>query len=272
MESAGSADSAAQPYRFNAKEDQSFTGVPLLDYGARFYNPTIARWASPDPLAEKYYSISPYAFCNNNPVRYLDPDGRYFDDSNEKKAQRYESKLERKSLKLSKKAERLDNKGKDSRDLIERSEELKKSAQDIRDMRNDTNTEYLFLKAQEPKSDFLDVNEAGDEKIAMYSCNFDTLVHEVRHGGQHAREELNIVNKSNYMVEHEVEAYRAQYSWTGRFACLYFNPSDNDPSVQIFKLWNIPYIKAINHISSINNNFVSHIMENGYYLYPPIWR
>ena len=69
---------AAQPYRFNAKEDQSFTGVPLLDYGARFYNPTLARWTSPDPLAEKYYSVSPYAFCNNNPVSYVDPDGMDF--------------------------------------------------------------------------------------------------------------------------------------------------------------------------------------------------
>ena len=58
------ADSIEQPYRFNAKEDQSFTGVPLLDYGARFYNPTIARWTTLDPLAEKYYSISPYTFCN----------------------------------------------------------------------------------------------------------------------------------------------------------------------------------------------------------------
>ena len=66
---------AAQPYRFNAKEDQSFTGVPLLDYGARFYNPTIARWTTMDPLAEKYYSVSPYAFCNNNPVNLVDPDG-----------------------------------------------------------------------------------------------------------------------------------------------------------------------------------------------------
>ena len=35
-----------------------------------------ARWATPDPLADKYYSTSPYAFCNNNPVNFVDPDGR----------------------------------------------------------------------------------------------------------------------------------------------------------------------------------------------------
>jgi hypothetical protein len=35
-----------------------------------------SRWLSPDPLAEKYPWISPYAFCLNNPIRYIDPDGR----------------------------------------------------------------------------------------------------------------------------------------------------------------------------------------------------
>jgi hypothetical protein len=29
-----------------------------------------------DPLAEKYYSVSPYAWCLNNPVKYVDTDGR----------------------------------------------------------------------------------------------------------------------------------------------------------------------------------------------------
>ncbi len=35
-----------------------------------------ARWISVDPLAEKDAHISPYVYVQNNPVRYMDPDGR----------------------------------------------------------------------------------------------------------------------------------------------------------------------------------------------------
>ena len=34
---------------------------------------------TPDPLSEKYYDVSPYAFCNNNPVNFVDPNGKYID-------------------------------------------------------------------------------------------------------------------------------------------------------------------------------------------------
>ena len=61
---------------FNGKEEQVIGNIGLIDYGARFYDPDLSRWTTPDPLAEKYYSISPYAFCNNNPVNFVDPDGR----------------------------------------------------------------------------------------------------------------------------------------------------------------------------------------------------
>ena len=72
-------------FRYNSKEKQFRFGTPYIDYGARQYDPVLGRWFAQDPLSEKYYGISPYAFCAGNPVKYLDPDGRYFDDDNEKK-------------------------------------------------------------------------------------------------------------------------------------------------------------------------------------------
>ncbi len=69
-------DKNTQPYKYNGKELDQLFGVNLYDYGARQYDPALARFTSMDPLAEKYYSISPYTYCLNNPVRFIDPDGR----------------------------------------------------------------------------------------------------------------------------------------------------------------------------------------------------
>ena len=62
-------------YRYNGKEEQSGFGLPYLDYGARLYDPATGRWVTQDPLSEKYYGISPYAFCAGNPMKYVDADG-----------------------------------------------------------------------------------------------------------------------------------------------------------------------------------------------------
>ena len=62
-------------FHFNGKESQEFAWIPYLDYGARYYSPDATRWTTMDPLAEKYYFISPYAFCSNNPVNFVDMDG-----------------------------------------------------------------------------------------------------------------------------------------------------------------------------------------------------
>ena len=64
-------------YRFNGKERHDWAGYPYIDYGARMYNPLIGSWLSPDPLADKYTSTSPYVFCAGDPVNYVDPDGSF---------------------------------------------------------------------------------------------------------------------------------------------------------------------------------------------------
>ena len=92
-----SSTTPAQPtirYRFSGKEiaGQSIgasapagtpaaaVGNPYLDFGARLYDPRTASWLAHDPLAEKYYGISPFAYCAGNPVNLIDPDGQDFLD------------------------------------------------------------------------------------------------------------------------------------------------------------------------------------------------
>nr|WP_320036897.1 DUF6443 domain-containing protein [uncultured Bacteroides sp.] len=71
-------------YGYNGKELDRMHGLDLYDYGARHYDPAIGRWGVMDPLAEKYYSISPYAYCVNNPIRFVDPNGKKIVDVNKK--------------------------------------------------------------------------------------------------------------------------------------------------------------------------------------------
>jgi RHS repeat-associated protein len=68
-------DQGVQPYKFGDKELDRSNGLDFYDFVWRQYDPTLMRFTTPDPLAEKYYAISPYAYCMNNPVRYTDSTG-----------------------------------------------------------------------------------------------------------------------------------------------------------------------------------------------------
>lgn len=65
----------AQPYKYNGKELDAKKGLNWYDYGARHYDAALGRWHVVDPLVEKYYSISPYVYCLNNSIKYIDPTG-----------------------------------------------------------------------------------------------------------------------------------------------------------------------------------------------------
>ena len=71
--SAGTADTSGNRYRFTGKELGDETG--LYDFSARFLQTSLGRFTTIDPLAEKCPNISPYAYCNGNPVNFVDPDG-----------------------------------------------------------------------------------------------------------------------------------------------------------------------------------------------------
>jgi RHS repeat-associated protein len=71
---------AKNKYLYNGKElqDDVFAGSSLnwFDYGARFYDPQIGRFTTMDPMANKYYRWNPYCYVLNNPLKYIDSDGR----------------------------------------------------------------------------------------------------------------------------------------------------------------------------------------------------
>ena len=65
-----------QPYKYNGKELDTKKGLNWYDYGARRYDAVLGRWHKIDPMTEKYYSVSPYAYCSSNPVNAIDYQGK----------------------------------------------------------------------------------------------------------------------------------------------------------------------------------------------------
>jgi RHS repeat-associated protein len=100
VERASAASNIDIPYRFTGKERDEETG--LYYYGARYLDPKTSRWLSTDPALSEYIPGAPindevkkknenlpgmggvfntvnlhlYHYAGNNPVKYLDPDGR----------------------------------------------------------------------------------------------------------------------------------------------------------------------------------------------------
>ena len=69
-------NAGTQPHKYNGKEFDHTHGLDWYDYGARNYDAALLQWTSVDPFAAKYYNISPYAYCHNNPMIMIDPDGK----------------------------------------------------------------------------------------------------------------------------------------------------------------------------------------------------
>ena len=71
----------AHPWKYNSKEFVEMHGLDEYDSKARWYYPAICRTTTMDPLAEKYYPTSPYAWCGNNPIRNVDRNGKWIESA-----------------------------------------------------------------------------------------------------------------------------------------------------------------------------------------------
>ncbi len=62
-------------YRYNNKEREQGFDLKYLNYGARFYDASIGRFTSVDPIGETMPFSSAYSYGFNNPIKYIDAFG-----------------------------------------------------------------------------------------------------------------------------------------------------------------------------------------------------
>ena len=68
-------NAGVQPYKYGTKELDRQNGLDWYDSQARQQDPLVPRFTTIDPMSEKYYNISPYAYCAGNPIKFVDPTG-----------------------------------------------------------------------------------------------------------------------------------------------------------------------------------------------------
>ncbi|MDU1890980.1 MAG: hypothetical protein E6767_09845 [Dysgonomonas sp.] len=241
---------------YNTKTKQI---VKVLDKDSTTIDISAATAAmSVDPLCEKYYWISPYVYCANNPIKYIDPTGMWYNDANEKEAQKQEKALNKLYTDLYKQAWKIEAKGGDASDVYARIGEISNSINDILDMRNNADTEFRYAKASNKDNpagkDNPTIDGLGTSVVTMYvEGNMGSKAHEGRHGGDVARGTLTL---ANYNVNHEVSAYQAQYGATGNINYIQVNELNQrlayNTGIQ-------PPISQINNMNAITPAFVNSI-------------
>jgi len=229
------AEQGKQPYKYNGKELDQMNGLNQYDYSARYYDPAIARFTTMDPMAEKYYSVSPYAYCNNNPVNLVDPTGMIWDEASIAAVNGLKESLKNRITSLEEYKVRIQN-SLNSNDLND--SEIEKYSNELTAVNDMTSNVQTSLKDVDRLGDdqkhtyVLTSNKSGENgyvqkgtngKINIVSNGEDLTVHEITHVRQSLDAgKLNFDLKNNKLqytspnvavqANEEAEAYQKQYS------------------------------------------------------------
>ena len=184
-------------YKFTGKEKDEETGFNY--FGARYYYDELSIWLSVDPMAHKYPSLSPYNYCANNPIKYIDPDGMKIDP-----ASKAEWKNQRRRLKQLRNNEYPGVKKEAIRRTLKTMSTLKKSKQMYSLNKNDEGINKTSLVQ----------NEDGSYTIQFsFDCE-GGLTHELVHGQQFEDRKLGFDKTSKkplaYDIFDEIEAFTVQ--------------------------------------------------------------
>ena len=197
-----------QPYKFGNKELDQMHGLNQYDIEARYYDPPTGRFTTIDPMAEKYYSISPYVYCANNPLRFIDPTGMVIDSASVADWERQRNTILDRMADLN----LVENGGfQKNKDRII---SLLKTLGDMKTLEN--STDIYSLSAVNGYAGELRYDISTGKIIIEYT-NTSNFVHEVTHGVQYERGEIGFHTQTGNSVAQdlwdEVGAYRAQYSY-----------------------------------------------------------
>lgn len=209
------------PYLFNAKELDEETG--MYYYGARYYDPRLSLWMSVDPLVELYRSISPYAYVANNPIIYIDPDGRKIDPESQEEWDTQKQHIIDKRDNLQSEINKLNT------EAVEKgwsAENLAKKIGNKQDRVSGLNTVISNLAALEESTQTYSLNSGATDNKTSYDATTGNIVisysgtalfaHEATHAGQFETGEIAFTSNGSSLAQDvydEVASFKVQWAY-----------------------------------------------------------
>ena len=242
-----------QPCRFGGKELITANGLNEYDFGARQYYTAVPGFTRIDPMAEKYPWLSPYLYCANNPVNFVDPSGMVWKYPEE--AKQLQRNIDVRIASYQKESATHEGKNEDSSskisDLNERIKTLEGCKSDIDILGDDNSHTYVFARTD---GDGLHMVRSGDDGLVYIETSQDALsIHEVTHVRQSIEsgglvfnskgelensglKETKHMRKIQKIADNEVEAYKNQFA---------FNPSAMPKKVSNIGSIDVHYVGSL---------------------------
>ncbi|MCK9560193.1 MAG: RHS repeat-associated core domain-containing protein [Candidatus Marinimicrobia bacterium] len=206
----------------------------LYYFGKRYYDPAIGRWLSVDPIADKYPSLSPYNYCANNPLKYVDLSGDSIDISSLTTEQLEALKKQLTILMQSKNFSRAWS-------TLSSSKTIYKIAI------NSSQTESALY---DPKSN----NQGSGGTLSFKGLSFlfsiNAFSHELYHSYQH--DQMGLSNSTGIEVEAQLFA-NSIATQVGRWDQYIFLGGNADYNLAMNTLFNNPKLDNKSWRSAINN-------------------
>ena len=241
----------------------------LVNMNARLYDPALGRFLNPDPevqLPDITQSYNRYSYCLNNPLRYADPTGMFFDKDNQILYSKYLAQIQRQKDFYVSYVSQLDNEIARA-GFYEKIAELSKSCNDLETLKNDPKIQYSFIDIEgvgytEP----ITTNHIG----IFTNGSLENIVHEVRHAAQISKRyyDFDITEdrfghiiecqvNSQFNISYEVDAYKAQLATS--FSGMIFEWSNH--------LIDEPVLLKVNEMRQITPRFIRGIIVDFDWLY-----